>query len=78
MQPITASLPIQSPAAVGRCFAGTNGSVADGPLTAVWTEFAETSCNSFQRLYCLSNRLTLFWDGFELTGDTSRWSQTVP
>lgn len=59
-------------------FSGTNGSVADGPLTAVWTEYAVTSCNSNQRLYCLSNRLTLFWDGFELTGDTSRWSQTVP
>ena len=57
---------------------GTKGSIADGPLTALWTDFGTTSCNASYRLYCLANVLTLFWDGFELTGDTSRWSVAVP
>lgn len=59
-------------------FQGRNGSAADGPLTTAWTAGGTTSCNVVYRLYCLSNVLTLFWDGFELTGDTSRWSVAVP
>ncbi len=45
---------------------------------SAWTDdgnFAHT-CDSSRLLYCLSNRLTLFWDGFEITADTSRWSST--
>lgn len=43
-----------------------------------WTVYLPGSCNSPRRLYCLSNRAVLFWDGFDLTGDTSRWSSAVP
>ncbi len=59
-------------------FSGVKGSAADGPLTTVWSNFGTTSCNASYRLYCLSNVLTIFWDGFELTGDTSRWSVALP
>lgn len=43
-----------------------------------WTAHAGNSCIQSNRLYCFSNVVTLFWDGFERTGDTSRWSSTVP
>jgi hypothetical protein len=44
-----------------------------------WTEFSSSSsCGSGRRLYCISNRTVLFWDGFEADGDTSRWSVAVP
>jgi len=59
-------------------FQGMKGSAADGPLTSIWSNFGTTSCNVSYRLYCLSNVITVFWDGFELTGDTSRWSSAVP
>lgn len=57
---------------------GTKGSSADGPATNLWTDLGWTSCNASYRLYCLSNVITLFWDGFEITGDSSRWSHSVP
>lgn len=59
-------------------FSGTDGSVIDGPLTSIWTDIGTTSCNVPYHLYCLANRITIFWDGFELTGDTGRWSAAVP
>lgn len=44
-----------------------------------WTEFSlSVACSNTRRLYCFSNRIVLFWDGFEGEGDTSRWSATVP
>lgn len=44
-----------------------------------WTEFQlNSSCNNTRRLYCFSNRIVLFWDGFESPADTSRWSSTTP
>jgi hypothetical protein len=59
-------------------FSGTNGNAADGPLPLIWSQIGTTSCNANFRFYCLSTVLTIFWDGFELTGDTSRWSSAVP
>lgn len=44
-----------------------------------WTEFSlSAGCGNTRRLYCISNRIVLFWDGFEITGDMSRWSHSVP
>lgn len=44
-----------------------------------WTEFSVgAGCANPRRLYCFSNRIVLFWDGFESAGDTSRWSATLP
>jgi hypothetical protein len=43
-----------------------------------WTDNSSGYCHLTSRLYCFSNVVTLFWDGFEQTGDTSRWSVTQP
>lgn len=44
-----------------------------------WTNIPlSRDCDSLSRIYCFSNVVTLFWDGFDYTGDTSRWSSTVP
>ena len=59
-------------------FLGVDGSAADGALPSLWTQIGSISCNATNRLYCLSNVITIFWDGFELTGDTSRWTSAVP
>lgn len=59
-------------------FSGAYGSSADGPLPVIWSQLGWSSCNVNFRLYCLSTVLTIFWDGFELTHDTSRWSGAVP
>ena len=46
--------------------------------TASWTDYVSRSCDSpSARLYCLSNAVTLFWDGFE-NGASSRWTSSVP
>lgn len=43
-----------------------------------WTDSSSLrDCDSLSRLYCFSNAVTIFWDGFDYTGDTSRWSSTV-
>jgi hypothetical protein len=40
-----------------------------------WTDISDVSCTGWpRRLYCFSNVVTLFWDDFDATGDTSRWS----
>jgi hypothetical protein len=45
-----------------------------------WTDFdwgtenQHEPCSLQRSLYCFSNRVTLFWDGFDYTGDTGRWS----
>lgn len=46
--------------------------------TEEWTESFAGNCSDSGRLLCFSNREVLFWDGFELSGDTVRWSATVP
>ena len=44
-----------------------------------WTQYGvPPSCDHLASLYCFTNIVTLFWDGFELTGDLSRWSVQVP
>ena len=44
-----------------------------------WTALGSDSCTaSSKRLYCFSNVITIFWDGFDATGDTGRWSSTTP
>lgn len=60
----------------------TSGNRAAGQPSAArnedWTDWTTLACSTTTRLYCLSNKTTIFWDGFELTGDTSRWSSQVP
>ncbi len=44
-----------------------------------WTEEAEGTCGGAEkRLICFSNREVLFWDGFDLSENTERWSATLP
>lgn len=43
-----------------------------------WTDHSESPCNQNGRFYCFSNIVTIFWDGFDLTGDDSRWSSSTP
>ncbi|GMU66055.1 MAG: hypothetical protein AMXMBFR36_23290 [Acidobacteriota bacterium] len=52
--------------------------VAGLSRSLAWTENAFINCSSDLRLYCFSNVVTIFWDGFELTGDTSHWSADTP
>jgi len=59
-------------------FGGAKGSASDGPLPVLWSELGWTSCNASYHLYCFSTVITIFWDGFELTGDDSRWSAALP
>jgi hypothetical protein len=42
-----------------------------------WTDINAFTCAEPQNLYCFSNAITLFWDGFE-SGGTARWSATAP
>jgi hypothetical protein len=46
--------------------------------SGVWTAGIGTSCSISNRLYCLSNTVTIFWDGFDLTAGTGRWSAASP
>lgn len=41
-----------------------------------WTVYGAggINCGISLHLYCFSNAVTVFWDGFDLTGDLSRWS----
>jgi hypothetical protein len=43
-----------------------------------WSEYNPYNCNTPGSLYCLGDVVVLFWDGFELTHDLSRWSATSP
>ncbi len=43
-----------------------------------WTARGTTNCGNNGRLYCFANVVSIFWDGFDLTGNTSRWSTAVP
>lgn len=74
-------------ATASHCDAWTSDDPADfgaGGLATIsretaWTDYAASrDCDTPRSLYCFSNAVTLFWDGFEYTSDTSRWSSTVP
>ncbi len=43
-----------------------------------WTYDAAGTCGPHARLLCFSNREVLFWDGFDLSQNTERWSAAVP
>jgi hypothetical protein len=44
-----------------------------------WTDRDEGTCSGTEkRLICFSNREVLFWDGFDLSENTERWSAVVP
>lgn len=55
---------------------GRTGALAHS-RDASWSESSDDSCGAAAHLYCVSNRVTLFWDGFE-SGDTGNWSVGVP
>ena len=43
-----------------------------------WTYDVYGNCGPDARLLCFSNREVLFWDGFDLSQNTERWSAAVP
>jgi hypothetical protein len=55
---------------------GLQGRVEQATLPA-WTSSANNACGGLARLYCVSNVVAIFWDGFDLTGDASRWTEGV-
>jgi hypothetical protein len=59
--------------ATGQAMFGT----ANVGRVAEWTESSSNVCESTQRLYCFSNVITLFWDGFE-SGTLERWTSATP
>lgn len=45
---------------------------------SIWADAGITfNCLYPDRLVCISNQITIFWDGFDATGDTGRWSSVV-
>ena len=59
---------------------GASGRYGLGSMArnANWTSSSTTPCQLERRLYCFANVITIFWDGFDLTEDASRWSTVVP
>ncbi len=59
---------------------GGNGrkGIASVARVGNWSDSSSDSCAGAGRLYCFSNQTTLFWDNFELTGDSRRWSASHP
>jgi len=72
--------------AVSNCVDWTSASMSDAAWTGSqssasdedWTARRTFNCSTFLHLYCFSNATTLLWDGFDLTGDASRWSSSIP
>ena len=69
------------------CLDWVNGTLDDFGLhgwsseayNASWTDAdTATGCPGSNRLYCFSNREVLFWDGFDLSENTERWSAVAP
>lgn len=68
------------------CSGWTNGTTAVSGLFGAasstrdfhWTDEGSPHCNADLHLYCFSNVITLFWDGFDLTHGTGRWSSVGP
>lgn len=56
---------------------GSNG-LAGLARSSAWSGYSSPNCSIPRRLYCFSNVVTIFWDGFDLSGDTSRWSSVTP
>lgn len=52
--------------------------VSDFAYGAEWSAFWSTPCSQPLRLLCMSNREVLFWDGFDLSENTERWSAAAP
>lgn len=50
---------------------------ADRARTGLWSDAFDKPCDEPAHLYCIANRIALFWDGFDATGDTTRWSSAV-
>jgi len=74
-------------ASTAHCEGWTSADSGDGALFGIaaaarvpnWTAISPATCSfDFLRLVCISNAVTLFWDGFDLTGDASRWSAVAP
>lgn len=62
---------------------GTDGSSGMAGYSSVghsseWTALFSNGCSLQHHLYCISTVLTIFWDGFEMSGDATRWSNVVP
>lgn len=51
--------------------------LGDRARTGFWSDWANSLCHHVSHVYCFSNRVVLFWDGFDATGDPSRWSSAV-
>ena len=68
------------------CLHWTSSDSSDGTLYGSanvayddqWTNDFYGNCGPDSRLLCFSNREVLFWDGFDLSGNTQRWSDSVP
>ena len=59
---------------------GTRGSVAR-MLSGEWSASSgggNAECVDVARLYCFAQVVTIFWDGFDQTGDAGRWSSVTP
>ena len=52
--------------------------VSDYAYGFEWSQFGNATCNLPLRLVCFSNREVLFWDGFDLSESTERWSAVAP
>lgn len=57
---------------------GTWHGVVNIAYNVDWTYSIPGVCGPDARLLCFSNREVLFWDGFELSENTERWSAVVP
>jgi hypothetical protein len=68
------------------CLDWTSGSSAEAAMYGtsnvaydeLWTYDFYANCGPDARLLCFSNREVLFWDGFDLSGNTERWSSVTP
>ncbi len=57
---------------------GTMYGVANIAYDIEWTYDVYGTCGPDARLLCFSNREVLFWDGFDLSENTERWSAVTP
>ncbi len=57
---------------------GTWHGVVNIAYDVEWTYSSPGVCGPDARLLCFSNREVLFWEGFDLSQNTERWSDAVP
>ena len=72
-----------APATCGDWFFGDSGSYGEIGWASMsrddsWMSAGIFPCVETAHLYCVGKEVIIFWDGFERTGDTSRWSSTTP